>query len=219
MIFTAISGWCWRHSATNLEDRLESEDQEAPPAFLIATGLYMYLTLHGVLGVLRFGHPQLCMNGGFRKIYEVSFGLLRVLPCILITAQIYGFYWKRLEMGELDKFQGGLLFTYNLNYFILASLGLAIVNELWKSCDCVKLLIIVANVVLLILIGSLDESYWTIFLGVQIVFCNFGLELISSRFEISFFLEMFLIGMSFFNIFAFRSLGELIEVLRDSYGW
>lgn len=210
-----ISGWCWRHSA-DLEARLDKVSPGAP-GFVLATGLYVYLTLHGALGILRFGHPQLCMH--FRKIYEISFMLLRVVPGILITAQIYGFYWGRMESGELLELRkgviGGLLFTYNLSYIILGSIGVAVLNELYKSFDCVKLVIIVGGIVLLILIGSLDEAYWTVFLGVQVVVCNFGLEIASSRYEISF-LEMFMIGMSFFNIFAYRSLGELIEVLMDS---
>lgn len=145
--------------------------------------------------------------------------LLRVVPGILITAQIYGFYWARMESGELLELRkgviGGLLFTYNLSYIILGSIGVAVLNELYQSFDCVKLVIIVGGIVLLTLIGSLDEAYWTVFLGVQVVVCNFGLEIASSRYEISF-LEMFMIGMSFFNIFAYRSLGELIEVLMDS---
>lgn len=218
LIFTVISGWCWKHSVTDLELRL---DQVSPgaPGFVLATGLYVYLTLHGALGILRFGHPQLCMNRGFRKIYEISFMLLRVVPGILITAQIYGFYWARMESGELLELRkgviGGLLFTYNLSYIILGSIGVAVLNELYQSFDYVKLVIIVGGIVLLTLIGSLDEAYWTVFLGVQVVVCNFGLEIASSRYEISF-LEMFMIGMSFFNIFAYRSLGELIEVLMDS---
>lgn len=154
-------------------------------------------------------------------MYDVSFALLRLVPCILMTGAIYGFYFTRIELGELERLRSGplghLLFTYNLNYLFMGWLAVALLNELYQSYDLLKLLIIVGNIVLLTLLGALDEAYWTIFLGVQAVFCNFGLEVLSSRYEISF-LEMYiLIGMSFFNIFAFRSLGELIEVLMDSY--
>lgn len=182
--------------------------------------MYTYLTLHGAVGVLRFGHPQLCLNRGFRKIYEISFALLRVVPGILITAQIYGFHQSRVESGgALVHFRSGLLgdalFHYNLFYLIVGCLVVVVSNELWKSFNCIKLLIIVVDVVLLTMLGSLDEMYWTIFLGVQVLFCNFGLDVISSRFGISF-LEVFMIGMSFFNVFSYRSLGELIEVVMEN---
>lgn len=200
-----------------LEKRVEPFSNH-PPAFLIATGLYVFLTIHGALGILRFGHPQLCLNRAFRKIYEVSFSLIRIVPCILITTQIYGFYWRHLDQLELTRngVLSDLLFRYNLNIFLAGCLALALLNELWSSLDSVKLLIIVANVFLLALIGAQDECYWTIFLAVQVLFCNFGLQELSGRFEMSF-LEIFMIGMCFFNIFAFRSLGELIEVLQENY--
>lgn len=186
-----------------------------PPVFLVANGLFVFLTLHGALGVLRYGHPQLCLNGGFRKIYEVSFILLRILPSTLITAQIYGFYSRHRQLGVLEQ-QDSLLFKYDLSVVILGCVVVSILNELWRSFNFVKLLILVANVAVLGLLGALDESYWTIFLGVQILICNVGLDWISSRFEIGF-LEMFTIGLCFFNLFAYRSLGELIDIVQESY--
>lgn len=133
-----------------------------------------------------------------------------------MTAQIYGFYWTRLALGELQEFKDSPLFTYNLNYAIVGCLLVTLLNELWRGWNCVRLLIIVAHICLLTALGALDESYWTIFLGVQVVFCNFVSDLVSRRFEISF-LEMFVIGMCFFDVFAYHSLHELLEVLMDSH--
>lgn len=214
LIFTATSGWCWRHSATDLEAQLKEVTHEDAPAFTISTGTFVFHTLHGLLGILRFGHPQLCMNGGFRKIYGVSFSLLRVLPCVLMSTEIYGFYWNRLGHGDLQHLSGSILFRYNLNYFLYGCLLVTICNELWKSVNWIKMVIVVPNILLLIMLGLLDESYWTVFLGVQVVFCNFLSDYVSRRFEISF-LELFLIGMCFFNVFAYRALGESIEVLLE----
>lgn len=187
----------------------------SPSAFLIANGLFVFLTLHSALGVLRFGHPQLCMNGGFRKIYEVSFILLRILPSTLITAQIYGFYSRHRQLGVLVE-QDSLLFNYDLSLAILGCVLVSILNELWRSFSFIKLSVLFADVFVLALLGALDESYWTIFLGVQILFCNVGLDWISRRFEIGF-LEMFTLGLCFFNVFAYRSLVELIEIVQESF--
>lgn len=221
LIFTVVSGWCWRHTGT-LEKRLddilgdfpgEESSQSSSPVFLVANGLFVYLSLHGALGVLRFGHPQLCMNGGFRKIYEVSFVLLRILPCALITWQVYGFYWTFVSGGVL-RHPEEVLFQYNLTHAVLGIVVLGILNELWKSFDFIKLLILSVDVGLLMWLGVIDESYWTVFLGVQILLCNFGLDFLSRSFEISF-LEVFMIGMCFFDVFAYRSLAELIDVVHE----
>lgn len=190
-----------------------------PPQFGIANALFIYLTLHGVLGILRFGHPQLSLNTAFRKVYEISFISLRVLPSTLITAQVYLIYACQLELIR-GTATSSLLFTYDLTYFILGGAAIAVLNDLWKSgSSCVKATILIVNVALLIMLGSLDESYWTIFLAVQILWNNLGLDLISNRYEvcIGVYCEVFTIGLSFFNIFAYNSLSESIELIVASY--
>lgn len=186
------------------------QERQIGSCFILANGLYLFLILHGLLGIIRFGHPQLA-NTSLRSIYEISFNLVRIVPVPLVSIQALQTFSKSTPDGSALY---RILNHEYLLFFLIFTVILTLLNELYRGYAIIKLVVLLSNIGILFSIGLSSESYWTMFMAVLVIMNNFCLDMLSRRYSISL-IEIFLVGLCFFAVFALNSLIDLVELAKE----
>lgn len=175
LILCGTSGWALRCTSV-----------EAPWTI----GTFSFLLGHGLIGVIRFGHPE--SSKKIAKLYSKTLYIAEYLPIPLINVEFY----LREGMGE------------HLAYAHLTCAVIPLITHfVMDKPDRVVDVIIVGNVATLIYLSVTREKYWLGALAALALINQFGIKYLSKKFSVPKF-ELSAIGLSFFNIFAVQCLYE-----------
>uniref|UniRef100_A0A1B0DA65 Uncharacterized protein n=1 Tax=Phlebotomus papatasi TaxID=29031 RepID=A0A1B0DA65_PHLPP len=175
---SGISGWCLSRTL-------------ALEVYPVAVVTFGFMLVHGIVGVFRFGHPNLVVY--LRSVYVITFNANRIMPVALLTTQLY----QRVNNSLWAIIQ-------------VSSTGIPILDVIFTpgGHDTVKFLILLGNIMSLMYFGFMADNYWALGLALLCVINCFVIDKLAENFSVPL-IDLFTVGLCFFNIFAFNSLIEL----------
>lgn len=178
LMLIGTSGWALKHITMDTHRF----------AFVV----FSFLLGHGILGILRFTNPNCSYNSKFRVLFDQhSTFLAKLIPLQLFTTQIY------------EDYQLGREFTIASASVTVIPVMVSFVSP--KNAAKLTKILMAVNVGTLMYFGFVYENHWAIGLSALFTLNAIVMGKISDIFSVPS-VDIFTVGLTFFNIFAVNTL-------------